>query len=221
MSIILDGPFQSWGASDKFTNRYTEQFPTKSGICGLICAAKGLSRDNEFDEWKNLVSNFNSLKMTSIQIPKIINNKKIQVSTMIDYQTVLGVKKTNGSKNNECVTTNRQYLMDSKFGIILDGNSSFLEDTVEALKNPKWFLYLGRKCCVPSTQIFNGLFDTKQECLKSLIGEKDISKFNIQEDVDSFSEGNYYVRDLIKINGSSHYREYSNRRVKVTYKNEN
>src|SRR5690625_2252213 len=37
----LEGPLQSWGYDSKFGRRDTLDFPTKSGVLGLLCCALG------------------------------------------------------------------------------------------------------------------------------------------------------------------------------------
>ncbi|HBZ0090419.1 TPA: type I-E CRISPR-associated protein Cas5/CasD, partial [Klebsiella pneumoniae] len=41
MLLWLEGPLQSWGGDSKFGVRDTLNFPTRSGILGLICCARG------------------------------------------------------------------------------------------------------------------------------------------------------------------------------------
>jgi 5-methylcytosine-specific restriction endonuclease McrA len=46
--------------------------------------------------------------------------------------------------------TRREYLSDASFLVALQGNPALIEEIAEALKHPRWTLYLGRKCCPPS-----------------------------------------------------------------------
>lgn len=44
MSVLLlrlAGPMQSWGSSSRFSRRNTDVAPTKSGVIGLLAAARG------------------------------------------------------------------------------------------------------------------------------------------------------------------------------------
>ena len=45
--LWLQGPLQSWGASSRFDLRQTLDFPTKSGIYGMLLAASGDSGPQE------------------------------------------------------------------------------------------------------------------------------------------------------------------------------
>jgi len=39
--LWLEAPMQSWGVDSKFSRRDTLNFPTKSGVLGLVCCALG------------------------------------------------------------------------------------------------------------------------------------------------------------------------------------
>ncbi len=45
--LWLEGNLQSWGADSRFNSRRTLEFPTKSGIYGLLLAASGDSGPQE------------------------------------------------------------------------------------------------------------------------------------------------------------------------------
>ncbi|MDE6776663.1 MAG: type I-E CRISPR-associated protein Cas5/CasD, partial [Oscillospiraceae bacterium] len=51
--LRLSAPLQSWGAESKFEVRRTMNFPTKSGVLGLVAAALGYSREDS-DSLKKL-----------------------------------------------------------------------------------------------------------------------------------------------------------------------
>ena len=44
--LRLAAPLQSWGSDSKFDIRRTGREPTKSGVVGLLAAAKGYRRDD-------------------------------------------------------------------------------------------------------------------------------------------------------------------------------
>ena len=157
----LYGPMQSWGTSSRFEVRATDKYPSKSGIGGFVGAAKGISKDPVF------FAKFNALKFgVRIDWPG--------EELMSDYQIVAGdpyasiiVKKKSGKYAKEYVSfykklpskqrgpihvrnglqTHREYLVNAFFTIGLQGDEDFLLEIAEAIKNPCWFLYLGRKSC--------------------------------------------------------------------------
>jgi len=82
----------------------------------------------------------------------------------VDFQTagyggVLRAK--NAVAHNAIITSHREYLTDTVFLVGLEGNMPDLERVQEALKNPTWFLTLGRRNCIPSETIWlpDGLID--------------------------------------------------------------
>ncbi|WP_319951498.1 type I-E CRISPR-associated protein Cas5/CasD, partial [Klebsiella pneumoniae] len=55
--------------------------------------------------------------------------------------------------------THRHYLQDAVFAVVMGLGSQQAESLPEALQNPVWDLYLGRKSCVPSELIYQGIYD--------------------------------------------------------------
>jgi len=61
--------------------------------------------------------------------------------------------------------TYRYYLQDMAFAVILQGPVAELEASAAALQNPVWDLYLGRKNCVPTEFIFQGIYSDSEQAL--------------------------------------------------------
>src|SRR5690606_31950420 len=53
--------------------------------------------------------------------------------------------------------TYRYYLQDMAYAVALQGPEADLQELVEALQNPVWDLYLGRKTCVPTELVCQGV----------------------------------------------------------------
>ncbi|MCL4844870.1 MAG: hypothetical protein KJZ79_23670, partial [Bryobacteraceae bacterium] len=70
---------------------------------------------------------------------------------MMIHNTAGKIKKTNGVYSP--VVSTRHYLLDARFGVLLEGPAALLEEIAGALRNPKWGVWLGRKCCVPATPV--------------------------------------------------------------------
>ena len=49
--------------------------------------------------------------------------------------------------------TYRHYLLDARFGVLIEGPAALLEEIAAALRNPKWGVWLGRKCCLPASPV--------------------------------------------------------------------
>ncbi|GJL53296.1 MAG: hypothetical protein NPIRA02_04280 [Nitrospirales bacterium] len=85
--------------------------------------------------------------------------------------------------------------MDAAFGVVLEGNSKFLVEIANALANPKWGIWLGRKSCVPSVPVVAGVAEDRGEALKLLIGSKNLESFTRQVEVADFADGQDSISD--------------------------
>lgn len=135
----LEGPMQSWGYRSHFDYRDTALEPTRSGVIGLICAAIGIARGEG-------ISRFDAIRM-GVRVDKEGRPER-------DYHTAggdnrepreYGVIKADGS-GTDTVVSHRDYLADASFMVGLESRSrEILEEIAEALSNPAWILFLGRK----------------------------------------------------------------------------
>lgn len=149
--LRLKAPMQSWGVSSRFSIRDTGKEPSKSGVIGLLCAALGISRDEanadnpRFEELIKLKINVRVLREGVMQK---------------DYHTAQDIAKADGGIK-ETELSNRWYLADADFLVGLESEDfQLLESLQNALKRPKWQLFLGRKAFVPSLPVYfaeNGL----------------------------------------------------------------
>ena len=141
--IPLCGPMQSWGTRSRFQERDTEREPTKSGLIGLICAALGRDRSES-------IQDLNQLKMGV----RVDCEGRLQC----DFQTAQNVAVASGGETQNQISS-RHYLADAVFLAALEGDAMLLRSVHEALANPVWPLYLGRKSYVPSMPpyLLNGL----------------------------------------------------------------
>jgi CRISPR system Cascade subunit CasD len=128
--LRLEGPMQSWGYRSRFDYRDTALEPTRSGVIGLICAAMGIARGED-------ISRFEPIRM-GVRVDKEGRPER-------DYHTALDVIKADGSKGGTVVSY-RDYLADAIFTVGLESQDEYLlEQIAEALCNPAWSLFLGRK----------------------------------------------------------------------------
>jgi CRISPR system Cascade subunit CasD len=61
--------------------------------------------------------------------------------------------------------TYRYYLQDAFFSAVVEVPEEQSERISQALMNPVWDLFLGRKNCAPSDFIFRGIFQTEDEAI--------------------------------------------------------
>ena len=132
------GPMQSWGLQSRFDLRDTGLEPSKSGVVGLCAAALGR------DRWES-ISDIASLKM-GVRVDR-------EGVLRYDYQTAQQVVRASGSGCQDTVLTRRFYLADAAFLVGLEGDKDLLTSIHNALGNPVWPLFLGRKSYVPSEPI--------------------------------------------------------------------
>lgn len=140
--LRLAAPMQSWGEDCKFEIRKTQKEPTKSGVIGLLAAALGWKRDND----DGLIQ-LNALKF-GVRIDR-------EGVNMVDFHTAHG---------KDSYITYRHYLSDAVFLAGLESEKeSFLHELENALKNPVFSLFLGRRSCPPTLPIVIGIRDCKLE----------------------------------------------------------
>jgi hypothetical protein len=80
------------------------------------------------------------------------------------------IKKTASTGEYETLLSRRQYLLDASFLVALRGSADSIRDCADALNDPIWPVFLGRKCCVPAEPVFAGTggFDSLADALSSL-----------------------------------------------------
>lgn len=145
--LRLEGPLQAWGDTSKFVIRRSMEAPTKSGVLGLICCAMGLSRKAARDYLLEL----NTLAM-GVRIDRM-------GTRWWDYHTVgagTGMTTAAGGLKSGAQGTlikRLEYLADASFLVALKGDGKIVERVADALRLPKWTLFLGRKSCLPSMPV--------------------------------------------------------------------
>ncbi len=160
--IRLEGVLQSWGDSSKLDYRNTGDFPSKSGVVGMLGCALGLERGDK------------ALGEMSKALAMIVRADRAG-ELLIDYHTVTSKKMLNAKgeprstagksrPEDNTIISNRSYLQDASFLVGLTGERNLLHKLEEALRKPKWEMYLGRKSCVPSIPIL-GIYTEKYASL--------------------------------------------------------
>jgi len=167
--LRLAGAMQSWGTQSRFSIRDTGLEPSKSGVIGLLCAALGKPREEVIDDGFPTLAELVALKM-GVRVNRAGAPK-------VDYHTAggahrqgarYGVVKASGAAG-DTVTSQRHYLADADFLVGLESNDeTLLRRLDEALRRPRWQMFLGRKSFVPSVPVREpaGLLD---EALSNLL----------------------------------------------------
>jgi len=161
--LRLEGPMQAWGNHEsKFVIRRTNEAPTKSGVIGMLCASMGVSRSKANLEW---LPKLNTLEMgVRIDEPGVRWWDYHTVGAGMQMRIAEGPDKTKPG----AMLTRREYLCDASFLVALKGEPGLINELEDAMKEPAWTLYLGRKCCPPSRPILEHASDQFTDPLSAL-----------------------------------------------------
>jgi CRISPR system Cascade subunit CasD len=185
--------------------------PTKSAIAGMCCAALGYDRGGDAEQ--RFLKSFDKLSMTALAIPRKRCMNELAIRRLTDYHTVQNTKTAEG-KTKDCHITHRAYLLDAAFGVLLEGDPSLLTTLAQAWADPVWGIWLGRKACIPSAPVLVGVFETQDEALYSLVGNRSLSSFTRQQDAASFADGRDSMPDKA-LCFASNARKFAPRRVRT------
>ena len=234
--LWFEAPLQSWGFDSKFGRRETLKFPTRSGVVGLVCSALGAG-----GEQRELLAEFSSLRQTVISFVRSKQTEygpqKIDREPLLrDFQMVgsgyddgdpwmnLMIPKTNKGKNSVgggTKMTYRFYLQDAFFAVVFEAVPPRSLEISEALQNPVWDLYLGRKNCVPTDFIYRGTFESEEEAKQrafDIAAEKNlVEDFRVLDAISSADNFNEVMtlNDIPVQFGMD--KRYRDRRVGVRY----
>jgi CRISPR system Cascade subunit CasD len=175
----------------------------------MICAAMGIDRNN-----CDILQKLSSLKMTMLLFQS--NGR------LTDFHTVGGgwdkksnpeniVKTAQGGIGNT-VITRREYLQHTRFGVLVMGEPLFLKKISDALYDPKWGIWLGRKSCIPATPVCQGIFSDSQTAISHLESLAGNPVLRTMKEAASFEEGSDTLNDVPVHFGK---RRYAPRRVRI------
>lgn len=149
----LQGPLSSWGEAAVGEYRPSADYPSQSAILGLIAAALGIEREDEHAHKALRASCRMAIGVVSpgrllrdfhtAQVPGRSDLKKRPHATRRDE---LALPK----QDLNTILSTRDYRQDA-FSLValqaLDGAAHSLADIANALRRPRFMLYLGRKSC--------------------------------------------------------------------------
>lgn len=151
MVLRLEGILQSWGERSRWDHRDTSEMPTKSALIGLLGCAMGIPRG---DPWLNETARLLQVAVRSDRSGTV----------MTDFHTVQGrvgkILSSEGKPRSDTLCTPREYIQDACFTAFLTGDTERLNACYEALRQPVWVPYLGRKSCPPTRPLLPVLTDT-------------------------------------------------------------
>lgn len=175
--LWFEAPLQSWGFDSKFGRRDSLKFPTRSGVLGLLCAALGYSGEqteflSSMSKYSQLVISYNRLNAKN---EKVFSEPLLMDFQMVGsgyddqdpWQSLLIPKTSEGKKavGGGSKMTYRYYLQDARFAVIMQCSPFEVNTFASAFQNPIYDLYLGRKNCVPTEFICQGIFESEDQAI--------------------------------------------------------
>ncbi|MFJ7912714.1 type I-E CRISPR-associated protein Cas5/CasD [Kitasatospora sp. NPDC096204] len=152
--LRLAAPLQSWGETGQFNERDTASFPTRSGVIGLLAAALGRKRDEEIGDLAGL-----SLTVRTDRPGVILRDLHTVGGGLPAARTVTTAEGKKRTGDTATLLSHRYYLADAAFTAVVTAAPDRLDEWAQALRNPHWPPYLGRRSCPPEGPLLIGLVD--------------------------------------------------------------
>lgn len=138
--LKLDGVMQAWGDHTYEDYRPTVNFPTRSGLLGLLAACMGIERTD--------VTRLTELDKSLFFSVRDDSERSVKLT---DFHTVMNARKVDIRKSREYpVVSRREYLCDAKFTVAveLSEHASIPFETIKhGLQQPVYTPVLGRRSC--------------------------------------------------------------------------
>ncbi|MFF4381604.1 type I-E CRISPR-associated protein Cas5/CasD [Kitasatospora sp. NPDC001547] len=152
--LRLAAPLQSWGETGQFNERDTAPFPTRSGVVGLLAAALGRKRGESIDDLATL-----SLTIRTDRSGVILRDLHTVGGGLPAARTVTTAEGKKRTGATATLLSHRYYLADAAFTAVVTAAPDRLDGWAQALRNPHWPPYLGRRSCPPEGPLLLGLVD--------------------------------------------------------------
>lgn len=157
--LKLHGPMQAWGEHTFEGLRPSANFPTRSGLLGLLGACLGIKR-NDREKLQKLADSVGmAVRVDARRITRRDGTSRtLRAVKMTDYHTVKDAREDySGLKKHDIIQTWREYLYDAEFTVALwnrsDATLSF-DELEAAVKRPLFTPYLGRRSCPLARPLF-------------------------------------------------------------------
>ena len=149
--LKFSGPLQSYGTSSHFQTRYTDYYPSKSAVLGLLAACLGYRRDEEE-------------KLRELSTLKFAVRIDQQGGLLKDYHIAITDKEI--VEKPQTYVTNRYYLEDALFVVALSGMDELIDTLTKAIKSPYFQPFMGRRSLPVPVDFFLGV--SAEDILDSL-----------------------------------------------------
>lgn len=145
--LKLEGVMQAWGGHTFEDLRPSHDFPTRSGLVGLLAACLGLDRRDR----EALARLSQSVRFALRVDRKQVEGRHLRPVKMTDYHTVREARRANRPpKPGETVQSWREYLYDAAFAVAIgqtQGAVYDLDTLRGAVQKPAFTPFLGRRAC--------------------------------------------------------------------------
>ena len=149
--LKFSGPLQSYGTSSHFQTRYTDYYPSKSAVLGLLAACLGYRRDEEE-------------KLRELSTLKFAVRLDQQGSLLRDYHIAVTDKEI--VEKPQTYVTNRYYLEDALFIVALSSKDELIDTLIKTIKSPYFQPFMGRRSLPVPVDFFLGV--SAEDILDSL-----------------------------------------------------
>lgn len=226
INIRLKSPLQSWGnqTTGHTSGAYhgTNEFPTYSGIVGLICACCGINRTRNYNKYIELVDSIKYVSaIASKQFSIVVDNQNMGGGYRkdIDYERKM-VPLTTDRKDwvgmwnagvSSAKLSSREYLENADFVVTIETDEDTGNFIVSHLKNPVWFPVFGRSCCIPSTRLYLSTFDSYDDCImnaKNILNSDRLIAYMSEK-----PSGKYHTLDMYDVPVITQAFKYTRRKV--------
>jgi CRISPR system Cascade subunit CasD len=173
--LKLHGPMQAWGEHTFEGLRPSANFPTRSGLLGLLGACLGIKR-NGHEQLQQLADSIGmAVRVDERRMSRRDGtSRSLWVVKMTDYHTVKDAREDyTGLKKHDTIQTWREYLYDAEFTVVLwnqpDAALSF-DELEAAIRRPLFTPYLGRRSCPLARPLFEARLKSSDvlEALKGI-----------------------------------------------------
>ena len=170
--LRLAGPLQAWPAAASFDQRPTRPTPTYSALVGLLQACLGFPRDHDgrntvhpivagcriatrVDRTGRILDDYHTINPWPARVqhgdPKATSHPVHLNRTADDGAWMVGSPKgvPGGSGGGTGLTT-RSYLSDAEFVALIEAADDDIDVLTDAVRNPVFTPFLGRKSCPPA-----------------------------------------------------------------------
>lgn len=162
--------FQGWGApGSSYKYRPVSDYPTKSGIVGMIGASLGILNSQE-DKLINLgkqleieIDYEKSDKGTLVTDFQVVNGNQVTAKKYNlplyyneDGLVIYPLLKTSADNKERMdpIVIYKEYRANATYYVKVKGDSKLIDDIIYSLYHPCFPIYFGKKCCIGNLDIF-------------------------------------------------------------------